>query len=86
MITKLSPGFFSFYSTIIIFALILLLIVATNFCPQYDRQHLELINGYFQYAGGFEPRKAFDITATLPDNGYRDPMFIIEAVKETKTA
>lgn len=51
-----------------------------------DRQHLELINGYFQYAGGFEPRKAFDITATLPDNGYRDPMFIIEAVKESKSA
>lgn len=47
-----------------------------------DRQHLELINGYFQYAGGFEPRKAYDISATLPDNGYRDPMFIVEAVKE----
>jgi SAM-dependent methyltransferase len=46
-----------------------------------DRQHLELINAYFQYAGGFEPRKAYDITATLPDNGYRDPMFIVEAVK-----
>jgi len=46
-----------------------------------DRQHLELINGYFQYAGGFEPRTAHDITATLPNNGYRDPMFIIEAVK-----
>jgi ubiquinone/menaquinone biosynthesis C-methylase UbiE len=47
-----------------------------------DRQHLELINGYLQYAGGFEvPRKAFDITATLPDNGYRDPMFIVEAIK-----
>mmetsp|Transcript_13807 Transcript_13807/g.33426 ORF Transcript_13807/g.33426 Transcript_13807/m.33426 type:complete len:109 (-) Transcript_13807:104-430(-) len=47
-----------------------------------DRQHLELINGYFQYAGGFEePRKAFDITATQPDNSYCDPMFIIEAVK-----
>lgn len=46
-----------------------------------DRQHLELINGYFQYAGGFEVRKAFDITATLPDGGYRDPMFIVEAVK-----
>ena len=40
--------------------------------------------GYFQYAGGFEPRNAYDITATLPDNGYRDPMFIIEAVKEKK--
>ena len=49
-----------------------------------DRQHLELINGYFQYAGGFEtPRKAFDITATLPDNAYRDPMFIVEAVKKS---
>jgi len=46
-----------------------------------DRQHLELINGYFQYAGGFKPRKAFDITATVPDNSYRDPMFIVEAVK-----
>lgn len=46
-----------------------------------DRQHLELINGYLQYAGGFEPRKAFDITATVPQNIYRDPMFIIEAVK-----
>ena len=46
-----------------------------------DRQHLELINGYFQYAGGFGPRKAFDITADVPDKSYRDPMFIIEAVK-----
>jgi len=47
-----------------------------------DRQHLELINAYFQYAGGYqEPRRAFDITATLPDGGYRDPMFIVEAVK-----
>jgi len=46
-----------------------------------DRQHLELINAYFQYAGGFKERKAYDITATLPDNGYRDPMFIVEAEK-----
>jgi len=46
-----------------------------------DRQHLELINGYFQYAGGFKPRKAFDITAEGPES-YFDPMFIIEAVKE----
>lgn len=47
-----------------------------------DRQHLELINGYLQYAGGFrEPRNAYDITATLPDNSYRDPMFIVEAIK-----
>jgi hypothetical protein len=27
-----------------------------------DRQHLELINAYFQYVGGYEARKAFDIT------------------------
>lgn len=48
-----------------------------------DRQHLELINGFFQYAGGYEePRQAFDITATLPDNGYRDPMFIVQATKK----
>uniref|UniRef100_A0A7R9ZMY6 Methyltransferase type 11 domain-containing protein n=1 Tax=Craspedostauros australis TaxID=1486917 RepID=A0A7R9ZMY6_9STRA len=47
-----------------------------------DRQHLELINGFLQYAGGFEERKAFDISADLPDGGYRDPMFIIEAVKK----
>jgi SAM-dependent methyltransferase len=47
-----------------------------------DRQHLELINGYFQYAGGFKERKAFDITASDGPNEYRDPMFIIEAVKE----
>ena len=48
----------------------------TNICKQIK------IKGYFQYAGGFEPRKAYDISATLPDNGYRDPMFIVEAVKE----
>jgi SAM-dependent methyltransferase len=48
-----------------------------------DRAHLELINGYFQYAGGFEPRKAFDITASVPGNVYRDPMFIVEAVKSS---
>ena len=47
-----------------------------------DRQHLELINGYFQYAGGFNERKAFDITAADGPNEYRDPMFIIEAVKK----
>lgn len=55
-----------------------------------DRQHLELINGFFQYAGwgvnnsndAKPSRQAFDITATLPDNGYRDPMFIVEAIKQ----
>jgi SAM-dependent methyltransferase len=47
-----------------------------------DRQHLELINGYLQYAGGFKERNAYDITAEGGPDGYRDPMFIIEAVKE----
>ena len=37
---------------------------------------------YFQYAGGFEPREAFDITADIPDGSYRDPMFIVTAVKK----
>jgi ubiquinone/menaquinone biosynthesis C-methylase UbiE len=48
-----------------------------------DRQRLDLINGFLQYAGGYkEPRQAFDITATLPDrNSYRDPMFIVQAIK-----
>jgi ubiquinone/menaquinone biosynthesis C-methylase UbiE len=46
-----------------------------------DQQHLELINGFFQYAGGYKPRKAFEISARLPDNSHRDPMFIVEAVK-----
>ena len=46
-----------------------------------DRQHLELINGYFQYAGGFEPREAFDVTAKDPNNPFHDPMFIVRAVK-----
>lgn len=46
-----------------------------------DRQHLELINGYLQYAGGFLQRKAFDITADGPDSVNFNPMFIVEAVK-----
>jgi Methyltransferase domain len=46
-----------------------------------DRQHLELINAYFQYAGGYDERQAFDITATVPNGEYRDPMFIIETTK-----
>lgn len=47
-----------------------------------DRQHLELINGFLQYAGGYQiPASAYDITGTLPDNGYRDPMFIVEGIK-----
>lgn len=47
-----------------------------------DREHLELINAYFQYAGGFAPRQALDITADVPGGGYRDPMFVVEAVKK----
>jgi len=43
-----------------------------------DRQHLELINGYLKYAG-FNPAKAFDITASVPGETYYDPMFIVEA-------
>lgn len=47
-----------------------------------DRQHLELINGYFQYAGGFkEPRQAYDITAKDPTKPYNDPMFVVVAEK-----
>jgi SAM-dependent methyltransferase len=47
-----------------------------------DRQHLELIAGFLKYAG-FQPNRmaAFDITATVPDNSYRDPMFIVQATK-----
>ena len=42
-------------------------------------QHLELINGYLQYAGGFRERQAWDISARGP--GARDPMFIVDAEK-----
>jgi len=47
-----------------------------------DRQHLELINAYLQYAGGYKNSQAFDITAE-EDGSTRgkDPMFIIEAEK-----
>ena len=45
-----------------------------------DREHLELINGYAKYAG-FGPAKAFDITASVPDDTYNNPMFIVEVTK-----
>ena len=45
-----------------------------------DRQHLELINGYAKYAG-FGPGKAFDITASVPDDPNNNPMFIVEVTK-----
>ncbi len=44
-----------------------------------DRQHVELINGYLQYAGGYKDVQAFDISAQTP-LPYRDPMFIAQAV------
>lgn len=44
-----------------------------------DRQHLELLNGYFHYAGGYKDRTALDISAKGP--GTRDPMFIVDAEK-----
>jgi hypothetical protein len=45
------------------------------------KSHILLLRRYFQYAGGFKPRKAFDITADVPGNPYNDPMFIVEAEK-----
>ena len=45
-----------------------------------DRQHLELINGYLQYAG-FGKAKAYDITASVPGERFNDPMFIVEVTK-----
>jgi len=45
-----------------------------------DREHLELINGYAKYAG-FGPGKAYDITASVPDEQFNNPMFIIEVSK-----
>lgn len=46
-----------------------------------DRQHLELINGYLQYAGGFKNTEAFDITAEGAGSVSFDPMFIVQAEK-----
>jgi len=45
-------------------------------------KHVEFMNGFFQYAGGFKARKAFEITATLPKKRYQDPMFVVEATKK----
>ena len=44
-----------------------------------DRQHLELINGYLKYAGGYKNTEAFDITAET--GSISDPMFIVQAEK-----
>lgn len=46
-----------------------------------DREHLELINGYLKYAGGYmEGVEAWDISASGGD-AY-DPMYIVEARKK----
>jgi SAM-dependent methyltransferase len=52
--------------------------------------HLELINAFFQYAGNYEPPKAYDITPKLPEgeNGFgfnssNDPLFVVEAIKKS---
>jgi len=48
-----------------------------------DHDHLELINGFFQYAGGYQlPCEAYDITATVPGQPFHDPMFIVKATKK----
>jgi hypothetical protein len=58
------------------------LLITFSFClPTTSILFFKTI-GYFQYAGGFEPRQAFDITATVPNGEYNDPMFIVEAVKK----
>mmetsp|Transcript_9196 Transcript_9196/g.11426 ORF Transcript_9196/g.11426 Transcript_9196/m.11426 type:complete len:103 (+) Transcript_9196:2-310(+) len=44
-------------------------------------RHVEFLNGFFQYAGGFDSRKAFDITASCSQEKYQDPMIVIEAIK-----
>jgi Methyltransferase domain len=48
-----------------------------------DREHLELIRGFLQYAGGFERVEAFDITARVPDQARHDPMFVVRAVAKS---
>ena len=67
----------------IFFEVVYFLLCLTSRFPLYYCCMID--SGYFQYAGGFEPRKAFDITATVPGNEPHDPMFIVEAVK-SKTA
>lgn len=47
-------------------------------------KNIELINGFFQYAGGFGPRKVYDITAVRPQRGYQDPIYVIEAAKKER--
>jgi len=56
-----------------------------------NQNHVQLINGYFQYATGFGTREAYDITAvdgenltggwlsSLPSFGTRDPIFVVQA-------
>lgn len=46
--------------------------------------HVELVNAFFKYAGNYESPLAYDITPTIPDRNkkYRDPLFVVEAVKK----
>ena len=56
-----------------------------------NQNHVELINGYFQYAGGFGTREAYDITtvhgekvgggwlSSLPPFRGRGLMFVVQA-------
>ena len=56
--------------------------IAYNFSLLPIKFSFNFIKRYFQYAGGFEPRKAFDITAEGEGQVGFDPMFIVEAVKK----
>jgi SAM-dependent methyltransferase len=52
-----------------------------------DLEHLELINGYFQYASSnndwVEPRRVYNITAVDPSKGSKpDPMYVVVAEKK----
>lgn len=53
-----------------------------------DKERLELLNGYFFYAGGYnEPVEAYNITPTIPADGEMDshlPMFVVKATKTSK--
>ena len=44
-----------------------------------DAARLRVMGTYVHFAGGFDPPRAFDISAT--GDGARDPMYIVEARK-----
>ena len=45
--------------------------------------HVELVNAFFKFAGNYKTPTAYEITPTIPDKTqkFRDPLFVIEAVK-----